>query len=189
MLLMFLFSLSTGVKAQVPATVNIYTWVDKPQYQLGETGTLYITIRNDGEDSVEIRNVSIEYPWFAYVKDHWEGNETITLTPAVALASKGGVWNREVSFTVPTDGRATTAFGGATQITITFAMDTGYSYKTAYISIASTPYPMSIQNIDELVNILTIQSTLLFIGLIVVAIAAFLATRRSSGIAKVETAA
>jgi len=104
---MLLIVPSNKVMAQVSATVNVYAWVDKPQYEVGETGTLYITVRNDRTDSIEIRNVTIRFPWFAYVQDHWEGNETIKGTPVDTISSEGGHYYREVKFTVPNDGRAT----------------------------------------------------------------------------------
>ena len=89
-------------KAQItPREFNVYAWVDKLQYAPGDSGTLYITIRNDLATEVYVYNITIEYPWHAYAKDHWEGNDTIEVN--AAIARDGGVINKESKFTVPKD--------------------------------------------------------------------------------------
>jgi len=113
--------------------VNIYARTDKASYVPGDTGTLFITVRNDGTQSFAVKNISITYPWKAFITDHWEGNFTTTgITQALA---QGQTYNTQYTFTVPTDGRASvTIFGGT--ISIGVGTDVGASS-----SSSGTTYP------------------------------------------------
>src|SRR5207247_10209241 len=65
--------------------VNIYAHTDKASYVPGDTGTLFITVRNSGTQAFAVKNISITYPWKAFITDHWDGNTTITgITQALA---------------------------------------------------------------------------------------------------------
>ena len=90
--------------------VTVYARTDKPSYAPGDTGTLFITVRNEGTQSFGVRNVSITYPWTAFITDHWDGNSTNIISPVAALAA-GQTYNTQYTFTVPTDGRASDAYG------------------------------------------------------------------------------
>src|SRR5216684_1630387 len=90
-------------------SVNVYARTDKAGYVPGDTGTLFITVRNDGTQSFAVKNISITYPWKAFVTDHWDGNFTTTsITQALA---QGQTYNTQYAFTVPTDGRASNSYG------------------------------------------------------------------------------
>ena len=118
---------------------QIYARTDKSSYLPGDSGTLYITIRNEGTQSFGVRNLTITYPWKAFLTDHWDGNSTYTFT-GVAL-SQGGTWNQQYSFTVPTDGRAsplTTAIDVRLGTDIT--SEGSYTYGGAEINIAAAAY-------------------------------------------------
>ncbi len=84
---------------------KVYAWTDKPSYLPGDTGVLHVTVRNTGTQSFTVRNISITYPWMAFVIDHWDGNSTNVVSPVAPLAA-GQTFNTQYSFTVPTDGRA-----------------------------------------------------------------------------------
>ncbi len=66
-------------------SVNVYARTDRSSYVPGDTGTLFITIRNDGTQSFAVRNISITYPWKAFITDHWDGNSTNIISPVAAL--------------------------------------------------------------------------------------------------------
>jgi len=108
--------------------VNIYSRTDKASYVPGDTGTLFITVRNNGTQSFAVKNISITYPWKAFITDHWDGNFTTTgITQALA---QGQTYNTQYTFTVPTDGRASvTLFGGSIDIAV--GTDVGASSNTA----------------------------------------------------------
>jgi hypothetical protein len=113
--------------------VNIYARTDKASYVPGDTGTLFITVRNDGTQSFAVKNISITYPWKAFIVDHWEGNFTTTgITQPLA---GGQTYNAQYTFTVPSDGRASvTLFGGT--ISIGVGTDVGASTTSS-----GTTYP------------------------------------------------
>jgi len=153
--------------------VTIHAWTDKVQYKAGETGTLYITVRNDLTDTdVIIKNISIVYvPWNAYVKDHWEGNQSFTDINEICQM-KGGVYYKEVTFTVPTGGRGVSAIAR-----ITVKLDKPVHDPGTYpveISVVGSPYPMTIENMDVWMTSLTVA---MVICTIILAIVIFLSTR------------
>ena len=94
----------------------VYGRTDKPAYSPGDSGTLFITIRNQGTQAFTVKNISITYPWFAFVTDHWDGNVTMNnINQAVA---ENNNLNEQFSFTVPTDGRAASIVGGEISVVV-----------------------------------------------------------------------
>src|SRR5437879_13830217 len=100
----------TPAHAAPPPGFNLYARTDRPTYAPGDTGTLFITVRNQGTNAFTIKNITVTYPWKFFVTDHWDGNFTTVLSTAQALAG-GQTYNTQYTFTVPTDGRASNIFG------------------------------------------------------------------------------
>lgn len=132
--------------------VNVYARTDKASYVPGDMGTLLITVRNDGTQSFAVKNISITYPWKAFITDHWDGNFTTTgITQPLA---GGQSYNTQYTFTVPSDGRASvTLFGGTIMIGIgtdvgASSSSSGTNYPaTAPIFYAIATYqPLSLTN-------------------------------------------
>jgi len=172
-------SLPAFTYAQPPERVNIYAWTDKASYDPGESGTLTIVIRNDRKDvDLILYNITIEYPWFAYNGEKWEGNDTIII--GETLLRSGGVKTYTKTFTVPTDGRIASATNGG-KIEIKANVDKApYSYTgETTIYIRGVAYPMSIQEWDKMITLLTIQAVLMIVCTIIIAAIIFLSTRRS----------
>ena len=112
----------------------VYAHTDKPSYNPGDSGTLYITVRNQGTQAFTVQNISITYPWFAFVTNHWDGNVTTTgIAQAIAANQQ---YNTQYSFTVPNDGRVGT-FGGTIQIRVGTDINSG-SYYSGQAPIAYT---------------------------------------------------
>jgi hypothetical protein len=130
-----------------------YGRTDKPSYGPGDSGILYVTIRNQGTQAFTVKNISITYPWFAFVTDHWDGNTTTNgINQAVAENQN---YNTQFSFTVPTDGRVTTTlFGGEAGVKVgtdiaggtyqpTVNVPIGYSFPTYQpLSLSSSVLPI-----------------------------------------------
>ena len=153
--------------AQVPEVIT--AWTEKPEYAPGETGTLHIVFYNDRTSAVTIEKITIVFDeWRAYRNDQWEGNQTIQVNQAVV--SKG-TYEKAVTFTVPTDGRAK-----STDVSITFktteagsiSLDPKYS-----ISVLQTSKYM-----EQIVMIFTIQVVLIIVCTIILAATIFLSVRR-----------
>ncbi len=94
--------------------------LDKALYYPGDSGTVSIDIRDTLSVNMEVYNLSIIFPWQAYINGHWDGNQTITLNTAVA----SGAWlpTVRISFTAPSDSRFSGGnifFGGSGQGTVT----------------------------------------------------------------------
>ncbi|MGQ9460059.1 MAG: hypothetical protein ACUVRA_02345 [Candidatus Bathyarchaeaceae archaeon] len=169
--LMMLYANSAAAQDEV----TIHAWTDKVQYKPGETGTLYITVRNDLPDTdVIIKNISIVYvPWHAYVKDHWEGNQSFTDINEICQM-KGGVYYKEVKFTVPTGGRGVSATAW-----ITVKLDKPVHDPDTYhvgINVAGSPYPTTIEDMNVWMTSLTVA---MVICTIILAIVIFLSTREA----------
>jgi len=163
-------------KAQPPTEkFYVYAWVDKLQYEPGDSGTLYITIRNDLKTEVYIYNITIEYPWHAYVEDHWEGNDTIEVK--TAIERDGGVINKESKFEVPKDGKAITA--GTSQIDVvvwTDELGLEGPDSPVLISVANPPVHMAVKDMNTWMTSLTV---VIVVCTIILAIVVFLSTRKT----------
>jgi hypothetical protein len=151
--------------------VNIYARTDRASYVPGDTGTLFITVRNSGTQAFTVKNISITYPWKAFITDHWDGNTTITgITQALAA---GQTYNTQYTFTVPTDGRASNVFGGTISIQVGTDIAGGsYSSSEATIAYAIATYqPLSLTSsvlpIIEIVllGIAVVMLALVFMGI------------------------
>ena len=169
--------------ATVPATLNIYAWTDKTNYDPGDQGTLHIVLRNDRTDvDLIIKNITITYPWFAYVDTAWEGNDTVTLNAPITM--NGGVYTTDVSFTVPKDGRALTSAFGSSQINLVVAVDKSpYFYPTfgsfnVPLYVRSTPIFASLENMDQFTMLFTILVALVVVCTIILAATIFISARR-----------
>lgn len=156
-------------------SISVYVWTNKPQYEPGEKGTLKISILNEGDEPVEIRNFTIVYPWFAYDADEgkWVGNETIKLEPAEILVSNGGKYYKPVEFTIPSDGRATMENN---EVTISIGTSKGIVtvLPKPELYISSVSLPMTIVAFDTWMTSLIVA---VVVCTIILAIVIFLATR------------
>ncbi len=98
-------------------SIVTYARTDKSSYLPGDTGTLFVTVKNlIPSQSFTVRNITVDWPWMAFITDHWDGNFTVTGINA-PVGTPGGMWNAQYGFTVPTDGRAYQN-GGIVGITI-----------------------------------------------------------------------
>src|SRR5207245_3211712 len=90
-----------------------YGRTDRSGYLPGDSGTLYITVRNEGSQAVTVKNITVDYPWMAFITDHWDGN--FTATAINQALSQNQNYNTQYTFTLPTDGKA---HSGSAAITV-----------------------------------------------------------------------
>ena len=121
----------------------VYAHTDKPAYNPGDSGTLYITVRNQGTQAFTVENISITYPWFAFITNHWDGN--VTTTGIAQAIAQSQTYNTQYSFTVPNDGRVS-LIGGTIQIRIGTDINGGsFTSGTASIGFTLPTYqPLSL---------------------------------------------
>ena len=151
------------VSAQ-PETVTV--WTDKSEYAPGQTGTLHIVFYNNIGKTVTIENITITFEsWKAYKSDQWEGNQTIEVTEAFV---EGKMLQNDVSFTVPTDGRAV-----PTEVTVEINADVDISDKKYTIYVSQTPLHW-----EQITTLLTILVVLMIVCTIIIAATIFLSARR-----------
>jgi len=150
-----------------PPTVTV--WTDKSEYAPGETGTLHVVFYNGRTSAVTIEEIEIILTeWRAYINDEWQGNQTIEVNQAVV--SKG-VYRKEITFTVPTDGRARSTSG---DITIkTTELGNVYPLWNPYIYVTYTPKYM-----EQIITLFTILVVLSIVCTIIIAATIFLSARR-----------
>lgn len=97
------------VIAQPAHAQAITTRTDQASYTPGGAGTFYITVVNQSPtQTLEIRNITIYFPWAGYVDGKWAAGSNITnnLSPYQVLttsASPGGgnIYLYSVQFTIP----------------------------------------------------------------------------------------
>jgi len=85
------------------------TRTDQASYTPGGTGTLYITVvNNDPTNTLEIRNLTIYFPWAGFVDGKWAsgGNVSYNLAPYKVLTtsgspSGGNIFTYNTQFSIP----------------------------------------------------------------------------------------
>jgi hypothetical protein len=166
------------VKAQGPTSI-LTAWTDQPQYSPGQAGTLYITYNNDRKDPVEIHNITIVFVgWWAYTSSGWVGNLTYVPTDAEKTITGHTVHTFQISFTVPSDGRAVSTVADVTVNTNLASAD--YLVGPSIV-VTTTPAYMT-----QIITLFTVQVVLLIICTIIIAAAIFLSGRRPPATWKTE---
>jgi hypothetical protein len=150
---------------------EVTVWPNKAEYAPGEKGTLNVAFYNDRNDAVAIKNVTIlYYSWIAYVDGTWVGNETHTMDVPVSGKSAKLINDVvDITFTVPTDGRAVD-----TSVRVEIGTDKGFEYGYATINVQETPP----KYMEQIATLFTIQVVLLIVCTIIIAATIFLSARR-----------
>jgi len=152
----------------------ITVWTDKPEYSSGQTGKLYITYNNIRDNNVTIRNITVVFKeWWAYneIKHAWVGNLTYEPSENEKTIAAQNIRVFEISFTVPSDGRA-----GNTDIEITVYTNLPTSdapSEPLTIYMVETPIYM-----ERIITLFTILVVLLIICTIIIATTMFLSAQR-----------
>jgi hypothetical protein len=93
--------LALPVHAQPPT----FTATDRAAYVPGDGGTLSFTITNTGNQGLELRNVTIYYPWAGYGPDgKFQGNSSINYFPFKTVTSStggGATFTDKATFNIP----------------------------------------------------------------------------------------
>jgi len=156
--------------AQGPSAV-VTVWTDKSEYSPGQTGKLYVTYNNVRDSPVTIRNITVVFEeWFAYVNNAWVGNLTYTPAENEKTVTEHTARTFEISFTVPSDGRAKTTY---VDIRVYTNLPTADRFWPFSISVLETPAYM-----EQIITLFTIQVVLLIVCTIIIAATIFLSTRR-----------
>jgi hypothetical protein len=173
-LVMVLIPISKADIGFTPNTVNVYLWVDKTQYNPGDTITLYFTIYNARSYNITIDQVDIRTPWFTYNKDHWEGNQTMTINKTVTA---GSTYSDSTTIPIPNDGRAT-AFNSSADISVAIKTDTETFNEQIAVGISNPPVHMAVQDMNMLVLLVAVLIILIVVCTALIAAAIFLSARK-----------
>jgi len=150
----------------------VYAWTDKASYLPGDSGTLYVSVLNTGTVDFSVKNVSIAFPWKAYLVNHWDGN--LTETAINQALGQGQAYNKQYSFTVPTDGRVNIlpgVVGVGIEVIVGINIAGGPLQTTAPISIASATYPLGLATYVlpivsvVILGVAVVLLTLIYLGL------------------------
>lgn len=171
LMVLAVLTLTSTRPAECIANVRAYGYTDKPQYMAGETLTLKLWVYNHGPDEVVLKNVTIYFPWYAPV---WGGNYTEKNIDAVLSVGKN--WSMTKTFTVPTDGRA---ISGNIEVKVMYTIGTtGYECKSYIPLEVIKPSYRSLENMDKLLTLVTVQAVLVIVCTIILAATIFLSVRR-----------
>ena len=163
---------SPSVKAL--ARIRIYGYVDKVQYTYGENGKLKIWILNEGTEPVILHNITVKYPWNAILP--WEGNETLKEIDEVIPIGGNGTYSFD--FAVPDDRGVLSYNFGIPEIEVTVVTDKVTDDRDIILNIVNPPVNTILQDMDNLVTLITVQIIIAIIAAIIIAAAVFLSGRR-----------
>lgn len=88
--------------------VTIGTQYDRASYIPGDSGTLTISIVNNGGSPLELRNITIYFPWAQFINGKWPSpapnvtNNISPFAPIGSLSSGNNIYTWSTSFTIPT---------------------------------------------------------------------------------------
>ena len=172
--LLFVFGLLVPMAnaAFSPGNVNIYLWADKAQYKPGEAITVYITILNDRSSDIVINQIDIETPWFMYIRDHWEGNQTMLINKVI---TGGTAYSNSTTIQIPNDGRAA-SFGSFADIDV--AIKTSIGTFQRQITVGMTNPPFTVRDMDTLILLSAVLIILIVVCTALIAAAIFLSARK-----------
>jgi ABC-type anion transport system duplicated permease subunit len=153
------------------AAPAIYGYMDKTQYKPGETVKMSFWIHNPSAETIELKNITIRYPWYS---PFWDSNQTIKYETTTTLV-QGQNRSEVITFPIPNDGRAE---AGDVMITITYKDGTGNIRSTlssVYLSVISYG---PLENMDKIVTLLTVLVVLVIVGAVIIAATIFLAVHK-----------
>jgi hypothetical protein len=185
---MVALSLIFAVSAQPPLPpwlsheIVARAYTEEIQYLPGQQGTLYIVILNYRDQPVEIKNITIYYPWINYDKTNgWIGNYTvIPSSTEKTLSSNGGKLEKEISFSVPNDGKLISGSSTTPYANIyVYDKDGNVVASTyAYINVDVPIVHLTFQDMDKIVMLFTVLVVLLIVCTVIIAATIFLSMRR-----------
>lgn len=100
--------------------IGVYLSTDEPYYTYGQSGKIFVTLRNEGPGPIEIRNITIMFSWHGWYHGGWEGNSTITDIEDNTVAENATSETFEVEFTVPQEGRVGLGLVSSAWVTVTY---------------------------------------------------------------------
>ena len=151
---------------------NVYLWADKSQYQPGDTITIYFTILNARSSDIVINQVDIQAPWFNYIRDHWEGNQTMLINKVITA---GTAYTNSTTIQIPADSRAT-ASGTAFYVAVAVRTNAGTIPGQILINMANPPF--AVHDMDTLVLLAAVLIILIVVCTALIAAAIFLSARK-----------
>lgn len=173
--LLLLPTVITSITAQAKPTVSIYLLTDKAHYKYGQSGKLYITVRNEGPGPIAIRTISVTFPWFGWYHGGWTGNETLTDLEDSLVDENDTSIEFEVEFTVPAEGRA--AISSVATVTVEYEWSDESDSETEYIPI-EVEIPVTQSEVLPLILSLTAFITVLFIIVLIALFFVWLSFRK-----------
>ncbi len=104
--LFILFLTLSGVaptRGQSSSSPYLQITLDKSVYYPGDSGKAMVDVRDTLPYDIYVYNITVSFPWKAYINGHWDGNQTIIVNHSIP----SGSWlpTITVSFTVPNDSR------------------------------------------------------------------------------------
>jgi len=117
-------------------SVSAVAWVEQPTLNPGDKGTLKVSIYNENETyAITLVNVTVEFPWYGFYEGEWMGNDTIVEDLPVDVEAED-YWSDTLSFTVPSDSRASVLFGPGGQVCFNVKAE---AYKRVVVMTISGP--------------------------------------------------
>jgi len=166
-MVVLLLSLSVSlisITAGAEPDVSVYLSTNKPYYTYGESGKLYVTVRNEGSGPIAIRNITVIFPWFGWYHGGWDGNETITDIEVNTVDENATSETFEVPFKVPAEGRAWVRSSARVEVAYAWGDESDHESEDIYISI-ETPVTQS-PNLTPILYLMGIDTILLILVII-----------------------
>jgi hypothetical protein len=161
--------------ANAAVSINVNGFTDKTSYVPGDKVTVTVFIYESGTDTINLKNVTVIYPWYSIL---WGGNQTINANNAPI--AQGESWNFTATFTIPTDGRASSGYIDIHYYAVSGSnvYENTVSANMLYLHVSAVPQSVSLQNMDNLVTLMTVETVLIIISAIIIAAAIFLTAHR-----------
>jgi len=170
-IIILLLSLSVSlisITAGAEEGVSVYLSTDKPYYTYGESGKLYVTVRNKGPGPIAIRNITVKFPWHGWYHGGWDGNVTMTDIEVNMVDENATSETFEVPFKVPAEGRGQELMSlPITYVDVVYAWgDKPPAHADGYIDISIEAPVTQSPNLTPILYLMGVSTILLILALI-----------------------
>jgi len=167
-MVVLLLSLSVSlisITAGAERDVSVYLSTNKPYYTYGESGKLYVTVRNELPGPIAIRYINVTFPWYGWYHGSLEGKTNLTDIEDNMVDENVTSETFEVPFTIPTEGRGL-ALGSSIHVNVGYAWggDLIWKPEDIYLSI-ELPVTQS-PNLTPILYLMGVDTVLLILVII-----------------------
>ncbi len=148
--------------------IYFYAYTDKPYYQYGDQGTLFITARNNETGPIAIQTIVASFPWGpGWYHEQWIGDYTKEIPTEEQTINANTTKTYSLQFTVPSESRDKWGGGYGASITVKVTYAYGEEKPTSTITVPiNVVLPVSNETITPIYYLTAVLTIAVIIAII-----------------------